>query len=113
MALLEIQGKSFQINPIVLQTVRPFKIDTISLAAVADEEEININDRMAINGILKKKINEMIVEAKKEYLERVGEEGNASAPMLPLIRLKVYIRFCTPLLSNNHYDRSIQLESLI
>ena len=64
-------------------------MDTIYLANIADEEDINVNDRMAINAVLKKKINEMIVEARNDYLERVGEEGSKAAPMLPLIRLRV------------------------
>jgi double-strand break repair protein MRE11 len=64
-------------------------MDTIYLANIADEEDINVNDRMAINAVLKKKINEMIVEAKNDYLERVGEEGSKATPMLPLIRLRV------------------------
>lgn len=88
-ALLEIQGKAFQINPIALRSVRPFKIDSLVLSQVVEEEDININDRMAINGMLKRKINEMVADAVKEYKERMGEDLNLKERILPIIRLRV------------------------
>ncbi|KAG8765611.1 meiotic recombination, partial [Serendipita sp. 397] len=88
-ALLEIQGKAFQITPIVLHTVRPFKMDTIYLAAAAEENDINLNDKMAINTFLKRRITEMIRDARKEFEERNADSDEPVEQMLPLIRLRV------------------------
>ncbi|PVF95145.1 DNA repair exonuclease [Serendipita vermifera] len=88
-ALLEIQGKAFEITPIVLRTVRPFKMGTVILSEAADEENLNVNDRMEINTFLKRRINEMIVEATREFRERNADLGKAIPSMLPLIRLRV------------------------
>ncbi|KAG8818563.1 meiotic recombination [Serendipita sp. 399] len=88
-ALLEIQGKAFQITPIGLRTVRPFKMDTIYLTAAAEENDINLDDKMAINTFLKRRITEMIRDAKKEFEERNADAEETVEPMLPLIRLRV------------------------
>jgi double-strand break repair protein MRE11 len=62
---------------------------TVILSDVADEDNLNVNDRMAINTFLKRRINEMIVEATKEFRERNADLGKAIPSMLPLIRLRV------------------------
>lgn len=85
-ALLEVQDKNFEITPIVLRTVRPFKLAEVILTQVAEEEGLDLTDKIEINKYLKSRINELIVQANEEFAER---NADAKDPMLPLIRLKV------------------------
>ena len=55
-ALLQIQGKEFQLTPLPLRTVRPFIIEDIVLNEVADEVGLDLNDQMAITKFLKGKV---------------------------------------------------------
>ncbi|GAA95975.1 uncharacterized protein L969DRAFT_26055 [Mixia osmundae IAM 14324] len=92
-ALLSIQGKDFQIDPIVLRTVRPFKYKEISLAEVQENDEVELNSRAQITKFLKSQIQMLIAIASQEHQE-LNEDPNGSPvpPMLPLIRLKVDFR---------------------
>ena len=56
-ALLQIQGKEFQLTPLPLRTVRPFIIEDIVLSEVADEVGLDLNDQMAITKFLKGKVS--------------------------------------------------------
>lgn len=56
-ALLQIQGKEFQLTPLPLRTVRPFVIDQVVLNEVADELGLDLNDQMAITKFLKGKVS--------------------------------------------------------
>ncbi|KAG8814693.1 meiotic recombination [Serendipita sp. 399] len=64
-------------------------MDTIYLTAAAEENDINLDDKMAINTFLKRRITEMIRDAKKEFEERNADAEGPVEPMLPLIRLRV------------------------
>lgn len=92
-ALLQIQGKDFQLTPLPLKTVRPFVIDEVVLQDAAEEEGLDLNDQMAITKYLKAKVNVLIDKANAQWEERnekaieAGEEP--LEPMLPLVRLKV------------------------
>ncbi|KAG5644011.1 meiotic recombination [Asterophora parasitica] len=92
-ALLQIQGKEFQMTPLPLRTVRPFVIEEVVLSEVADEEGLNISDQMEISKYLKGKVNALIEKANVLWDERNAravEEGEKELPrMLPLVRLKV------------------------
>lgn len=88
-ALLEIQGKAFELTPIMLRTVRPFKMDTIHLAEIAEEEDVNLNDKIAINELLKQRIRKLVKEANDEFAERNENSETPVPPMLPLVRLRV------------------------
>ncbi|KAF9808135.1 hypothetical protein IEO21_07971 [Rhodonia placenta] len=92
-ALLKIQGKEFELTPIPLRTVRPFVLDELVLTEVADDENLDLNDRMAITKFLKTRVNELIEKANALWDERnIGavEEGEEEVPrMLPIVRLKV------------------------
>lgn len=88
-ALLEVQGKNFEITPIVLRTVRPFKLAEVILTQVAEEEGLDLTDKIEINKYLKHRVNELIVQANEEFTERNADADDPPAPMLPLIRLKV------------------------
>ncbi|KAJ7594382.1 Metallo-dependent phosphatase-like protein [Mycena floridula] len=92
-ALLEIQGKQFQMTPLPLRTVRPFVLDSIVLADVAEKERVDITDQMEISKFLKAKVRALIATARRQWNERnaqAAERGEEPLPeMLPLIRLKV------------------------
>ncbi|KAF9467208.1 Metallo-dependent phosphatase-like protein [Collybia nuda] len=92
-ALLKIEGKEFQMEPIPLRTVRPFVIEQVVLNEVADEEGLDITDQMEISKYLKAKVNILIDQANELWDERNAKavaEGEEELPrMLPLIRLKV------------------------
>ncbi|KAJ7084037.1 Metallo-dependent phosphatase-like protein [Mycena belliarum] len=92
-ALLQIQGKEFEMTPIPLRTVRPFVIESIVLSEIAEEEGLNLADQMEITKYLKAKVNSLIEKANEQWEERNArgiEEGEEELPtMLPLIRLKV------------------------
>ncbi|KAF4576241.1 meiotic recombination [Pleurotus pulmonarius] len=92
-ALVQIQGKEFQLTPIPLRSVRPFVIEEVTLLDVAEEEGFDVDDQMAITKYLKRKVNELIVQANAQWEQRNAqaiEEGEEELPkMLPLIRLKV------------------------
>jgi len=110
-ALLQIQGKEFQLTPLPLRTVRPFVIEEVVLNEVADEVGLDLNDQMAITKFLKGKVscsqsylmwakrlpfcqvNALIEQANQLWEERNAkavEDGELELPrMLPLVRLKV------------------------
>ncbi|KAJ8495019.1 hypothetical protein ONZ45_g13039 [Pleurotus djamor] len=73
-ALLQIQGKDFQLTPIPLRTVRPFVIDELVLLDDAEEEGFDVDDQIAISKYLKQKVNELIDKANAQW-----EEKNAQA----------------------------------
>ncbi|KAF8639209.1 hypothetical protein AX17_001694 [Amanita inopinata Kibby_2008] len=92
-ALLQIQGKEFQLTPIPLRTTRPFVIGEVVLVDAAEKEGLDITDPMEITKYLKTKVNELIQQANNLWDERnarATERGEEELPhMLPLVRLKV------------------------
>ncbi|KDQ54153.1 hypothetical protein JAAARDRAFT_209590 [Jaapia argillacea MUCL 33604] len=92
-ALLQIQGKEFQLTPIPLRSVRPFVLDEVVLSEVAEEEGFDLTDQMEIAKFLKARVNALIDQANTLWDERNAkavEEGDEELPrMLPLVRLKV------------------------
>ncbi|KAF8635559.1 hypothetical protein AX15_000209 [Amanita polypyramis BW_CC] len=92
-ALLEIQGKDFQLTPIPLRTTRPFVIGEVILTEAAETEGFNISDTMEITKYLKIKVNELISQANELWDERnrkAVQRGEEELPrMLPIVRLKV------------------------
>ncbi|KAF8173678.1 Metallo-dependent phosphatase-like protein [Pholiota molesta] len=91
-ALLQIQGKEFQLTPLPLRTVRPFVIEEIVLADIADDENLDLNDQIAITQFLKAKVNALIDKANALWDERNAGADADEEPlprMLPLVRLKV------------------------
>ncbi|KAJ7672539.1 Metallo-dependent phosphatase-like protein [Mycena polygramma] len=92
-ALLQIQGKEFEMTPIPLRTVRPFVIESVVLSEIAEEEGLNLGDQMEITKFLKNKVNALIDQANVRWEERNAravEDGEEPLPaMLPLVRLKV------------------------
>ncbi|KAG5222571.1 meiotic recombination [Salix suchowensis] len=71
-----------------------FVIEEVTLLDVAEEEGFDVDDQMAITKYLKRKVNELIVQANTQWEQRNAqaiEEGEEELPrMLPLIRLKEF-----------------------
>jgi double-strand break repair protein MRE11 len=112
-ALLQVQGKEFEMTPIPLRTVRPFVLEEITLTEIADEEGLDLTDSMAISKYLKVQVTQIIalltgcqshtkvqVNTLIEKANTLWDERNARAvaegeeelpPMIPLIRLKARV----------------------
>lgn len=92
-ALLQIQGKEFEMKPIPLRTVRPFVLEDVVLSEAAEEEGFELNDQIAVSKFLKSRVNALINQANKLWDDRNAravEDGDEPLPhMLPLVRLKV------------------------
>jgi double-strand break repair protein MRE11 len=93
--IISVHEKTFHSEPIRLKSVRPFIMKEIVLK---DDEEVKrkelwrVNDnRNKITAILVKKVDELIEEAKQEWLELQDEreEGDDIEVPLPLVRLRV------------------------
>ncbi len=56
--LLRIQGKNFDLQPLPLKTVRPFKMEDVVLAdeAELEENELDLDKRDTITAFLAKKV---------------------------------------------------------
>lgn len=55
-ALLKIQGKEFSLTPIPLRTVRPFVLGDVILTDAAEDEGLDLSDKMEITKYLKKRV---------------------------------------------------------
>ncbi|EJD52009.1 DNA repair exonuclease [Auricularia subglabra TFB-10046 SS5] len=92
-AILKVCGKEFSLEPIPLRSVRPFVLDEIVMAEVAEEEGIDLSDQMEINKYLRQRINQLIERANEDWEQRnaaaVAAGEQPLQPMLPLVRLKV------------------------
>ncbi|RSH77499.1 meiotic recombination [Apiotrichum porosum] len=87
--ILSIQGDKFQIEEILLKTVRPFELDEVILedeAANADND-IDLEDKDTISAFLRQRVEELIATAQNKWEE--GHDPETEEMMLPLIRLKV------------------------
>lgn len=61
-ALVEIQGKEFQLKPIPLRTVRPFVLEDVVLSEASEEEGFDINDQIAVSKFLKSRVNQAFLD---------------------------------------------------
>ncbi|KAF3936317.1 hypothetical protein ABW19_dt0208842 [Dactylella cylindrospora] len=93
--ILSITGKKFEIEPIRLKTVRPFKMQEVVLYDDRSMRKIatKSDNRTEVTTYLTKIVEQMIVDAKQEWmegqLEAGGEEVADEDVPLPLIRLRV------------------------
>lgn len=55
-ALLQIQGKEFELKPIPLRTVRPFVLEEVILSEAAEEDGFDLNDQIAVSKFLKSRV---------------------------------------------------------
>ncbi|TRM67043.1 Metallo-dependent phosphatase-like protein [Schizophyllum amplum] len=89
-ALLSIQGKEFNLQPIALRTVRPFVVEDVVLS---EEEDLDLTDQKQITNFLKSRVEALIEKAAAEWDERnaaaLASGEDALPAMLPLVRLRV------------------------
>ncbi|KAK3721143.1 meiotic recombination [Vermiconidia calcicola] len=94
-AILTVTGKKFECETIRLTTVRPFVHREIALQDDKKMREISqTHDNLAkVHAYLTEKVEEMIEEAKEDWLELQRESNEEPdeeiVPPLPLIRLRV------------------------
>jgi len=88
-ALIKIQGKEFEFEPIRLRSVRPFIFEDLNLM----DEQANgavLKTKVQVNKFLKAKVNALIDRANAEWdALHADDDHDQPEPMLPLIRLRV------------------------
>lgn len=91
-AIVEISGKNFEVKKHRLKTVRPFITREIVLASDPRFKRLAkvADNRTQLTGELVKVVEELIEEAKTEWLELQGDDLDDIGDVpLPLIRLRV------------------------
>ena len=83
-AIIHVEKTDFLIEPIPLQTVRPFVMDDMVLSEELEEAGLS-SERSDIIKLLRKRVEGLIVRAKQEFKERYPEREMP----LPLVRLRV------------------------
>ncbi|KAF8244337.1 DNA repair exonuclease [Wilcoxina mikolae CBS 423.85] len=90
--ILSITGRDFTLEKIRLKTVRPFVFKEIVLAEEKEMKNVwkKINNRTQITQFLCRVVDELIEEARRDWLETQDEEEEEEIEVpLPLIRLRV------------------------
>lgn len=90
-AVVHVKHKDFKLEPIPLQTVRPFVMKDIFLPVEARKEGVDITDRMSVTKLLRSHVESLISTASLQWSERFAliPETERPPPMLPLVRLRV------------------------
>ncbi|XP_055606685.1 double-strand break repair protein MRE11 [Uranotaenia lowii] len=84
--ILSIHRNQFRLDPIRLQTVRPFIFESVNLADYSDELQLDEGDvQEKVQAFAAEKVEEMIARAKEKL------SGNEKQPKVPLIRLRLEI----------------------
>lgn len=86
-AIVHVHGTDFRMEPILLQTVRPFVMDDISLTDALQQANLT-SERGNIMKLLRQRVNALIAKARTQYAEQHPDHDLAQMP-LPLIRLRV------------------------
>ncbi|KAJ3149384.1 Double-strand break repair protein mre11a [Geranomyces variabilis] len=84
-AILTVKGLDFKIEPIRLQTVRPFVIDEVALK---DIQGLRASDPARVQEFLQERVTNLIADAKEQWAELNPGLPDAHFPK-PLIRLRV------------------------
>lgn len=89
--ILSITGTKFELEKIRLKTVRPFVMREIVLANEKEMKNVwkKANNRTQVTHFLCQIVEELIEEAKNDWLNAYGEDVDESTVPLPLIRLRV------------------------
>jgi double-strand break repair protein MRE11 len=96
-AILNIRGKDMDVETIRLKTVRPFKYKELALSDFKEMRDIALkqDNQAKVHQFLTEVVDEMIAEAKDEWLElqreNAEEVGEDAVAPLPLVRLRVEI----------------------
>ncbi|PWY66455.1 DNA repair exonuclease [Aspergillus heteromorphus CBS 117.55] len=92
-ALISVTGREFKSEPIRLKSVRPFAMREIVLSEEKGAQKLarKENNRTEVTRFLMTMVEELIEEAKTEWLETQdeGAEDGALEVPLPLVRLRV------------------------
>lgn len=90
-AILHIENQDYFLEPIPLQTVRPFFMCHMALVEEAEAAGVNLDDKKAVQNLLKDRVYELIDRANDDYNARHGHLPPRQRPekMLPLVRLCV------------------------
>ncbi|OOG00682.1 hypothetical protein ASPCADRAFT_158962, partial [Aspergillus carbonarius ITEM 5010] len=92
-AILSVTGREFKCEPIRLKSVRPFAMREIVLSEEKGAQKLarKENNRTEVTRFLMSIVEELIEEAKAEWLESQDEtaEGEELEVPLPLVRLRV------------------------
>ncbi|XP_055624641.1 double-strand break repair protein MRE11 isoform X2 [Toxorhynchites rutilus septentrionalis] len=84
--VLSIHKSQFRLDPIQLQTVRPFIFESINLADYSEQLQLDEGDvQQKVQSFAAEKVEEMIERAKGKLT------GNLKQPKLPLIRLRLEV----------------------
>nr|WJN24891.1 double-stranded break repair protein [Tranzscheliella williamsii] len=83
-AIIHVEHTDFLIEPIPLQTVRPFVMDDMVLADELEEAGLS-SDRADIMKLLRKRVSGLVEKANSEYKQRYPDREAT----LPLVRLRV------------------------
>lgn len=89
--ILSITGRDFHLEKIRLKTVRPFVYKEIILAEQKEMKNVwrKPNNRTTITQFLSEMVEELIEEAKEEWLSLQEENSQEVEIPLPLVRLRV------------------------
>lgn len=74
-ALVEVTGQSYHLQPIPLRTVRPFLYKTLSLPAEAASAMIDPSDRVAVTKLLRNKVRSCTHTRLKTCSKRLSANG--------------------------------------
>ncbi|CAO1615104.1 unnamed protein product [Sympodiomycopsis kandeliae] len=90
-AIIHIENQDYFMEPIVLQSVRPFHMDDMALDEEAADAGIDLDDKMAVQNLLKSRVYELIDRATEDWESKHADlpEDERPEAMLPLIRLRV------------------------
>ncbi|XP_035788597.1 double-strand break repair protein MRE11-like [Anopheles albimanus] len=85
-ALLSIHKEMFRMDPIPLQSVRPFEFETVDLATMEDELDLAVGDvQQKVMDFAAARVEAMIERSKAKLT------GNERQPTRPLIRLRLIV----------------------
>lgn len=90
-AIVHVDHKDFKIEPIALQSVRPFVMKDISLPTEAAAARLDPSKREDVTKLLRKHVDSLIGAAERAWEERVAaipQDARRPQP-LPLVRLRV------------------------
>ncbi|KAL2009389.1 hypothetical protein VTN00DRAFT_7583 [Thermoascus crustaceus] len=93
-AILSITGREFRVEPIRLKTVRPFVMREIILSQEKGAQKLarKENNRTEVTRFLMSIVEELIEEAKAEWLSHQEEQEDEELEVpLPLVRLRVEV----------------------
>lgn len=94
--ILSITGREYKMEPIRLKTVRPFAIKEVKLSDVKELKNVarKGSNRTEVTGYLMELVNELIEQARAEWLDAQDDENISEKEMpLPLVRLRVTIHY--------------------